>query len=264
MSLGRELNAAAAIGARDVLRFFRDWKNNVGMSIFFPVVFLGLFSSTIGQNLGGGLGYDFMQFALLAMVVSLVLMFTAMSVTTLVEEKETGFTQEVFVAPVSRYSIMIGKMVGGSISSLLVLACTIIVAVVIGIQISLEGVGLIMLVIPAVFLWAGAIGILISGICNSSPKAVNQATVMIMFPQMFFSGAIIPIGNSTGLLGVLAHLMPATYAVDLLRGVFYWGTPTYNQVVLYSPLVDLAVIVGMSIAFLLVGTYYFARSERNR
>ena len=59
-------------------------------------------------------------------------------------------------------------------------------------------------------------------------------------------------------------MMPATYVVDLMRGVFYWGTPTYNQVVLYSPVIDLTVTVVVSIALFVIGTFLFARSERER
>lgn len=264
MSLRRELNAMVAICARDIVRFFRDWKSNIGMSILFPAIFLGIFGSTIGQNLGGGLPYNYMQFVLLGMAACLGLMFTANLVTALVEERETGFTQEIFVSPVSKYSILIGKILGASVNCLVIVAATIIIGVVIGIQISLEGVGLILLVIPAVFLLGGTFGVLVSGIFNSSPRTAGQAVMLVMFPQMFLSGALIPIGNSTGVLSVLVHMMPATYVVDLMRGVFYWGTPTYNQVVLYSPVIDLTVTVVVSIALFVIGTFLFARSERNR
>ena len=75
-----------------------------------------------------------MQFVLLGMVASMGLLFTANLVTTLVEERETGFTQEVFVSPVSRYSILIGKVLGASINSLVIVAATIAVGIVIGIR----------------------------------------------------------------------------------------------------------------------------------
>ncbi len=264
MSLSRELNATVAICGRDIVRFFRDWKSNLSMSIIFPAIFLGIFGSTIGQNLGGGLPYDYMQFVLLGMVASMGLLFTANLVTTLVEERETGFTQEVFVSPVSRYSILIGKVLGASINSLVIVAATIAVGIVIGIQISLEGVGLILLVLPVVFLLGGAFGVLVSGIFSSSPRTAGQAVMLVMFPQMFLSGALIPIGSSTGWVNVLVHLMPAVYVVDLMRGVFYWGTPTYGQVVLYGPLIDLTITIVVSIALFIIGTFFFARSERVR
>jgi len=128
----------------------------------------------------------------------------------------------------------------------------------------LAGVGLILLVTPVVVLLGGSLGVLLSGVFGSNPKAVDQAVIMVIFPQMFLSGALIPIGSSTGVLGVLAHLMPLTYLVDLLRGDFYQGTPTYGRVVLYSPVTDLAISSALAIAFFVAGTYLFVRSERDR
>ena len=263
-SIQRELNAAVTICARDVLRYIRDWKNTLGFSFFFPIAFLGILGGTIGQNMGAGLGYDYMQFALLGMVANLLVQFTMMGVTSLIEERESGFTQEIFVSPVSRYSILFGKILGGSFGSVVSLIALFIVAFAMGIPLSLAGIGSILLVIPILFLLGGAMGVLLCGIFGSSPKAVDQATIMVMFPQMFLSGALIPVKSSTGVLSVLVHLMPATYLVDLLRSVFYQGTPVYGQVVLYNPILDLIISLGLAIVFLVAGTYLFVRSERNR
>jgi ABC-2 type transport system permease protein len=81
---------------------------------------------------------------------------------------------------------------------------------------------------------------------------------------MFLSGAFIPVNNSSGVLGALSHAMPMTYLVDLLRGLVYQGTPFYTQIAMYNPLLDLAVVVAISIASFVVGTFLFVRSEKNR
>ncbi|MGA2875564.1 MAG: ABC transporter permease [Nitrososphaerales archaeon] len=264
MSIQKELNATVTICARDVLRFIRDWKNNLLFSFFFPIAFLGILGGTIGQNMSGGLGYNYMQFALLGMVANLLVQFTMMGVTSLIEERENGFTQEIFVSPVSKYSILFGKIIGGSLTSLVSLLALFIVAFAMGIPLSLEGIGRILLVTPVLFLLGGSVGVLLSGIFGSSPKAVDRATIMVMFPQMFLSGALIPVKNSTGVLSILVHLMPATYLVDLLRGIFYQGTSVYGKIVLYNPLVDLTVSIILSVIFLVSGSFLFVRGERNR
>jgi ABC-2 type transport system permease protein len=264
VSLQREFNAAVTIAARDVLRYIRDWKTSLLFSFFFPIAFLGILGGTIGQNLSAGLGYDYMQFALLGMVANLLVQFTMMGVTSLIEERESGFTQEIFVSPVSRYSILFGKIIGASLTSVVSLIALFIVAFAMGIPLSLAGIGSILLVTPVLFLLGGALGVLLSGVFGSSPKAADRGTIMVMFPQMFLSGALIPVKNSTGLLGVLVHLMPATYLVDLLRGVFYQGSSVYGKVVLYNPLIDLTVSLILSIVFLITGSFLFVRGERNR
>jgi ABC-2 type transport system permease protein len=264
VSIHREFNASVTIAARDVLRYLRDWKNTLLFSFFFPIAFLGILGGTIGQNLSGGLGYDYMQFALLGMVANMLVQYTMMGVTSLIEERENGFTQEIFVSPVSRYSILIGKIVGGSFAGAVSLIALFVVAFAMGIPLSLAGIGRILLVTPVVFLLGGALGVLLCGIFGSSPKGVDRATIMVMFPQMFLSGALIPVKNSTGVLGVLVHLMPATYLVDMLRGVFYQGTPVYGQVVLYNPIFDLIISSALAMVFLIAGAYLFVRGERNR
>ena len=40
-------------------------------------------------------------------------------VTNLVEERENDFTAELFVAPISRYSVLLGKVIGAGIASLI-------------------------------------------------------------------------------------------------------------------------------------------------
>jgi ABC-2 type transport system permease protein len=66
------------------------------------------------------------------------------------------------------------------------------------------------------------------------------------------------------MLLVLNRLMPMTYCLDLTRAVVYAGTPEYNRVVLFNPAVTLVAIISLTIAFLAIGTFMFARSETHR
>ncbi|MCI0478141.1 MAG: hypothetical protein L0Y55_18010, partial [Anaerolineales bacterium] len=58
-------------------------------------------------------------------------------------------------------------------------------------------------------------------------------------------------------------LSPLRYAVDLMRGVFYWGTPQY-EIVLEPPWVNLTVMGATFVVFMLIGTILFVRAEQNR
>jgi ABC-2 type transport system permease protein len=109
----------------------------------------------------------------------------------------------------------------------------------------------------------GALSVLIASIFTS-PKGVDQMVILITFIEMFLSGAFIPVNNSSGVLGILAHAMPMTYMVDLLRGLVYQGTPTYGHIVLYNPILDSVIVAVSSIVFFVVGTFLFVRGERNR
>lgn len=264
MPLQKELNAVTVIAAREVVRFFRNWKISLIFSFMFPVLFLGVLGGTIAQNLSGSLGYNYLQFALLGMIVSTLAMSTMLSVTSLIEDRENDFTQEIFVAPISRYSIILGKIIGGSVTSVLQLFAYVIVALIMRISLAPSAIGYILLMAPVICLSGGALGVLIASIFSSTSKAADQGVMMVAFAQMFLSGAFIPVNNSSGVLGILAHAMPLTYMVDLLRGLVYQGTPAYGHIVLYNPLLDLVIVAAFSIVFFVVGTFLFVRGERNR
>ncbi|MGC2288540.1 MAG: ABC transporter permease [Thermoplasmata archaeon] len=264
MTVVKEANAAIAICARELLILRRDWKTYLGFSFLFPVVFLGIFGVAIAQNLATGLPYNFLQFALVGMVACMLVQYTMMSVTSLVEERETGFTQEIFVAPVSRFSIGVGKVMGGSVVGFLEIAPFFLVAYLIGVPLTLGLLLGILWVAPLALLLGGALGILLSGVFANSPKAVDQAVIVVMFPQLFLSGALIPVSKSSGFLNVMVHAMPATYLVDLMRSLAYRGTSVYGSMALYSPLVDLLVVLGISAACFVSGTLLFVSRERNR
>lgn len=262
--LQKDLNAVVVIAGREVLRFFKDWKTSLAFSLLFPVLFLGILGGVISQNLVGGLGYNYLQFALLGMVTATISMNTMMSVTSLVEDRENDFTQEIFVAPISRYSIILGKIIGGSVTSILQLFAFVIIAPIMGISIGLSAIGWILVTAPLICISGGTLGVLVASIFSSSPKTADRGVILFAFAQMFLSGAFIPINNSSGVLSALSHAMPMTYIVDLLRGLIYQGTPVYSQIALYNPLLDLAIVTVISIASFVIGTYLFVRSEKNR
>ncbi|MDP9240327.1 MAG: hypothetical protein M3O55_06760 [Actinomycetota bacterium] len=54
------------------------------------------------------------------------------------------------------------------------------------------------------------------------------------------------------------------YAVDLVRPVYYVGSPERSRVVLDGFAVDAAVAAGLLAVFVVVGTALFVRNERNR
>ncbi|MDR3305224.1 MAG: ABC transporter permease, partial [Clostridiales Family XIII bacterium] len=109
----------------------------------------------------------------------------------------------------------------------------------------------------------GALAMIFIGLIKSA-KTANTAVMLIVMPQMFLSGVIIPLTNSSGFLYGLSRVLPMTYCVDLARAVVYAGTPEYDTTVLFNPLVSLLAVIGITVVCLIVGTYFFARSEKNR
>jgi ABC-2 type transport system permease protein len=78
------------------------------------------------------------------------------------------------------------------------------------------------------------------------------------------AGIFNPITNLPPVLLIASRIAPMTYAIDLVRSVFYSGSDVYNKVVLFNVPLDLLVIAGYSILFISIGTYLFIKNERNR
>jgi ABC-2 type transport system permease protein len=257
-----EANATFAVAWREVLRAIKS-RQMIAINIIFPVLFMGLMGGMIQQNLGNALPFAYLPFMLVGMVAQTMYQGGMMGVTTLIEERENGFTAELFVAPVTRYAVLLGRIVGSSIASMVSLVGVLAMIVVMQIPVDAVDVLRVVALAPILAFAGGALGVLFIGFVQD-PKTADVGSMLLVMPQMFLAGSIIPNAASSGILGVLAKLMPMTYVIDLARNVFYAGKPEYAAVVQYPFALDLVVSAGIFVAFLVIGTVMFVRNDRNR
>jgi ABC-2 type transport system permease protein len=260
--LAREANATFAIAWREVLRAVKS-PSSLAFTVIFPVIFMGVLGGSISQNLGGALPYAYLPFMLIGMVANTLYQGTIVGVTNLVEERENDFTAELFVAPISRYAVLLGKIVGSGIASLISLVGIIAMILIMQIPLNFGDLLRVIALAPILALAGGSLGVFFIGFVQD-PKTAGAGVALLVFPQMFLAGALIPVANSSGLLGFLASVMPMTYSIDLARNIFYAGKAEAAFTVLNSAWLDLAVTVGFFLVFTIVGTYLFVRADRNR
>jgi ABC-2 type transport system permease protein len=260
--LFQELNTIVTVTAREITIFFRS-PAAVIMSLAMPVVLMGMIGGNLMQNMTGGLGFRFGQFMLVGMLVNMLFMVTTTGMASLVDDHEIDFNQEMLVSPVSRYSIVIGKILGAGFAAVMSMTGTLIVSLVMGITLPVSKLLLILALSPLMCLSGGALAMIIIGLIKNK-RVASHAVMLIIMPQMFLSGSIIPINNSSGVLLVLSRIMPMTYCIDLVRAVVYRGSVEYDSVVMFNPLLNFAAIVILTALCLVLGTYFFARSEKNR
>lgn len=260
--LARELNAVVAIAARDVTITLKS-PGTVAVSLFMPLLMMGMIGGNLLQNMTGGLSFDFGEFMLVGMLINMLFMMTTMGMVTLVDDSDGNYSAELLVSPVSRYAVVIGKIVGSSFMALVSCLGVLVVGMAMGITLALWQLLALLALAPLMCLSGGALAMILMGVIKSN-RLANMAVMLITMPQMFLSGVIIPIGNSSGLLLVLSRLLPMTYCVDLGRAVVYAGSPEFGSVVLFNPMVSLLAIAGLTAICLVVGTFLYARSEKNR
>lgn len=257
-----ELNGILAISYRDLLKLLRD-PARIAATFISPLLLIGILGGTFQANLGKNLGFDFMLYIFTGILAQSLFTSAAQGVISLIEDRENDFSQEIFVSPISRYSIVFGKILGESLVALPQGIAVLVFAAVIGIKFSPAQLLGLLAASVVVCLFGGAFGLfLLANI--SSQRAANQIFPFILLPQFLLAGVFNPIRVLPWYLDILSRISPMRYAVDLTRSVFYLGQPDYQKVVLDGLLVNVLVIGGMFFAMLVAGTFLFVRGERNR
>ena len=131
---------------------------------------------------------------------------------------------------------------------------------VIGVSLTWQQAMALLPVALAVAIFGGAFGMIIMANI-SSQRAANQVFPFIMLPQFFLAGVFSPIQVLPWYLDILSRISPMRYAVDFTRSIFYAGHPDYPKVVLQPATVNVAIIAGLFLVFIVVGTWLFVRSE---
>lgn len=258
----RELNGVLAVAARDITVTLRS-PGALVMSLVMPLLMMGMIGGNLLQNMAGGLGFALGDFMVVGMLVMMLFMMTTMGMVSLVDDSDDNYSAELLVSPVSRYAIVVGKILGSSFTAVVCSLGVIVVGLAMGITISPWKLLALLALAPLMCLSGGALAMIVMGVIKNN-KAANMAVMLITMPQMFLSGVIIPIAHSSGILLVLSRILPMTYCVDLGRAVVYAGSPEYSSVVLFDPMVSLVAIGGLAAVCLVVGTVLYARSEKNR
>lgn len=221
------MEAIIAVWQRDVIKFFRDKARLLG-SFAMPFMFLILFGSGMsgamssmlgGEASGGPLeDFDFVEFmfpGIIGMVVFTTAVFSALSV---VQDKEFGYMREILVSPMSRTSIAIGKVLGGSTVAVIQGLMMLIFVPFIGVSITFL---MVLKLIPVMFLVAftiSAIGLLIAASLKTA-QGFQMVIQILLFPMLFLSGAFFPLNGMPSWMNFIVKVNPLTYSVDMFKHI---------------------------------------------
>jgi len=258
----KELNAIFTIAFRDVTKLLRDRVRLIA-SLIFPLIFIGVLGGGLNQSFGERLGYSYLTFIFTGVLAQVLFSSTASGVIFLLEDRENDFSKELFVAPVSPYSIIFGKIFGESLVAVTQGVAIVLFSVLLGVRFTLLQIVWLVPIALACTLLGGAFGFLVLANLNTQRRA-NQIFPFLIFPQFFLSGAFNPARDFPWYLTILSTITPLAYGVDLLRGVFYRGTSEFSEVVIRSPIVNLLFIAFLFTLFIIIGTALFVKNERER
>ncbi len=240
---------------REMKRWWRAKSRIVGslaMPLFF-LAFLGLgFRRMTIPGLSGDVGYiRFLVPGIIGMNILFSSTFGGLSV---LWDREFGFLKEIMVAPVSRVSIVLGRIAGGATTALIQAVLILAISYIMGFKI----INISSIFLAIVFMILIAVTFLGLGLIFASKMRDMQGFSIVMnfviFPLFFLSGALYPLENFPVWLKYISKIDPLTYGVDGLRAALI-GVSSFS--IFYN----FIFMVIFSLVMISIGAYLFEKSE---
>ncbi len=238
---------------RQLKRFYRKKASLVG-ALGQPVIFLLAFGfglSPIFARAGAGNYLQFIAPGIIAMTALFTSIFTGVEI---IWDKQFGFLKETFVAPVSRFEIMVGKTLGGATVAAIQGILVFLITLIIGFRpISLPLLPLALLYLLLISILFSALGTAIAARLDDMqgfPLIIN----FVIQPLFYLSGAIFPLVGLPAILSIITKIDPLSYGVDGLRYAL-------GGQFAFSPLLSLSVLLGSIVIVTLIGLYQFSKIE---
>ena len=164
--------------------------------------------------------FQFVAPGVIAMVTMMAVMMGLAG--SIAREKEQGTMDGVLVAPVSRFSIIMGKTGAQTVRGLLQGAVVLLLAMTL-FHVKVYGNFLIMLlvIILGILSFVG-LGIMVSAAVEEQETAMT-IMMTVTFPMLFLSGAFFPTQQMPGFMQAISKCVPLTYEVQALRQVVVLG-----------------------------------------
>ncbi|MEQ8789571.1 MAG: ABC transporter permease [Pirellulaceae bacterium] len=252
----RPWRAALALCWREIVRFLRQ-RNRIVSAVGQPILFWLLFSVGFSRsfNLGGGAadGGSFQQYYFPGTLV-LILLFTAIFATiSVIEDRKEGFLQSVLVAPIPRWSMVLGKVLGGSALAMLQGLIFLCLALTLKVETSLVAIAALVVLMLVTSMALTSVGMVIAWRMDST-QGYHAVMSLVLMPMWLLSGAFFPIPAltaDTSWAQIVMHwgmkLNPLSYSVAGVRQLLFAGPPPEafwapNLVVCWSVAIAFAVI----------------------
>ncbi|MDZ4853078.1 MAG: ABC transporter permease [Pirellulaceae bacterium] len=139
-----------------------------------------------------------------------------------VREREMGTLEQLFVTPVGRAGLLLGKLlpyaIVGFIEVLLVLTIMVYVFAV-----PIQGSLSLLVFLSTIFIVCSlGLGLLVSTLATTQVEAI-QFAFLLMLPSILLSGFMFPRSEMPLPIYAVSHLIPVTYFVEILRGLILRG-----------------------------------------
>jgi ABC-2 type transport system permease protein len=242
MILGEEMEGILAIVEKDLKAYYFK-PPNISWGILFPIVLALSFSLRNPEGLTD----------LAPGLIAMAALFgtTSMEAIVITFEKRVGALERLQLAPITDISIIVGKVLGGTIFGLMIsTVMTVLSILFLGSEIVDPPVFILSLLLTAID--HSALGALVA----VSVKEVFEAQTLsnyFRFPMIFLCGIFLPIDEMPAALRYLARVLPLTYSVETLRASMTGLSGN-------AP-VNLSILAGYSVSLVALSVFFFRKNQ---
>ena len=223
----RDVAAIRVFVRRELLRFVRRPARIIaalGTPVLFWVFLAGGFSESLRPDQLSGAEYGaFLLPGMMTLVAVFASIFTSIH---LIEDRQSGWLRTVLVAPVGRWSIAAGHVLGGGIVAFIQAAVLFIAIPILRVDV---GVGAASACAFALFLTSiavTAVGFAFAWRCETS-SGFHAVMNLVLMPMWLLSGAFFPPDGAATWLQTIMNVNPLRWASDAVRApmldTFVWN-----------------------------------------
>jgi len=227
-----------------VLRQLKHDHRTIGMLLVVPSLLLGLLY-LLWKDLPALPGqpglFDRVGLPMLG-IFPFVVMFLVTSIAML-RERTSGTLERLLTMPLSRLDLLLGYGIAFGLAAAVQAVVTVTVAITVY-DLDVSGPPWAVVLIAVVDGVLGvALGLLASAFARTEFQAV-QFMPLIVLPQFFLCGLLVPREQMTGWLQAISDVLPLTYAVDALKEVGAHPEPTGTM------WLDIGIVAGVAVVAL--------------
>jgi ABC-2 type transport system permease protein len=158
------------------------------------------------------------------MAIILLMISALLTSLTITREKELGTLEQLLVSPLRPFEIVLGKIIPyillSGIDGVLIL-----ITGKLAFGVNVAGSLTFLAIASTVYIFTSlAIGMLISTVAKTQQQAMMMVLPATMLPTIILSGFIFPLASLPWALQVISNIVPATWFLQIIRGIILKGT----------------------------------------
>ncbi len=220
---------------RELLRFYRQRSRVIGV-VGSPLVFWLLIGSGLGTSFrapsitgastkallasGHPGGVSYLEYFFPGTLVLILLFTSIFCMMSVIEDRREGFLLSVLVAPISRSTLVLGKVLGGATLAVLQGIVFLLFAPLIGIRLHPLQLLFLIAVLFLIAFGLTSLGFVVAWRMDSI-QGFHAIVNLFLIPMWLLSGALFPASGAFGWVRWIMKANPLTYGTAALRQVLY-------------------------------------------